>query len=64
MNIGHINPCLIFTKPVFIITFHTNVSVSKVARVEISSINSDKNIIFVLQVNFYKTFGFVMEVVL
>ena len=63
MNIGHINPCLIFAKPVFVITFHTNVSVSKAARVEISSINSDKNI-FVLQVNFYKTFGFVMEVVL
>ena len=63
MNIGHINPRLIFAKPVFVITFHPYVSVSKAAMVEISSIDSDKNIIFVFQVNFYKVFGFVMEVV-
>ena len=63
MNIGQINPCLIFTKPLFAITFHAYVSVSKAARIEISSIDSDKNIIFVFQVNFYKVFGFVMAVV-
>ena len=63
MNMGHINPRLIFAKPIFVITFHSYVFVSKAARVEIRPIDSDKNIIFVLQVNFYKVFGFVMEVV-
>ena len=63
MNIVHINPGLIFAKPVFAITFHPYVSVSKAARVEISSIDSDKNIIFVFQAIFYKVFGFVIEVV-
>ena len=63
MKTGHINPRLIFVKPVFVITFHPYVSVSKAARVEISTIDSDKNIIFVFQVNFCKVFGFVMEVV-
>ena len=63
MNIGHINPRLAFTKAVFAITFYPYISVSKAARVEINSIGSDKNIIFVFQVNFYKVFGFVVEVV-
>ena len=51
MNICDINPCLILTKPIFVIIFHPYVSVSKVARVDISSINSDKNI-FLFQVKF------------
>ena len=63
MNIGHINPRLIYAKSVFAIIFHSNVSVSKAARIEISSIDSDKNIIFVFQVNFYNVFRFVMEFV-
>ena len=60
MNIGYINSVLIFSKPIFVITFHP---ASKVTRVEISSIDSDKSIIFVFQVNFLKVFGFGMEVV-
>ena len=58
MNISHINPRLILAKLVFVITFHPYVSVSKVAGVEISSIDSDKKTIFVFQVNYYNAFWF------
>ena len=63
MNIGRTNPCLIFAKPLFVIFFHPYVSVSKAARVQISCIDSHKNITFVFQQNFDKVFGFVMEVI-
>ena len=63
MSIGHLNLRLIFAKPVFVIIFHPYVSDSKAAKVVISSIDTDKNIIFVFQAIFYKVFGLVMEVV-